>query len=205
MGADRRRAVFLDRDGVINRNIFNPATGAYEAPLTVADFALILRADDALRRLRDAGFLLVLVSNQPNYAKGKSTLAELEAMDAALRRELAAMQVEFAAFYYCLHHPDGDVPGYSRPCVCRKPSPYFLLRAAMELGLDLEQSWMVGDRTTDILCGRAAGVRTILIDASGAGCAGVAPDSVAANLAAASQIICEAAAERLSELQVKSV
>jgi D-glycero-D-manno-heptose 1,7-bisphosphate phosphatase len=188
----RRRAVFLDRDGVINRNVFNAITGAYEAPLTAADFALIPGVREALRRLQHAGFLLFLVSNQPNYAKGKSSLAELYSVDVALRRELASMRVEFTAFYYCPHHPEGIVPEYSGPCACRKPSPYFLLKAIREFALDPAQSWMVGDRAVDIHCGAAAGVRTILI---GKGCEGATPDFVASNLAAAAEHICATAAE----------
>ncbi|MGC2163480.1 MAG: HAD family hydrolase [Silvibacterium sp.] len=208
MGTDEprgRRAVFLDRDGVINRNVLNPATGKYEAPLTAAECALIPGVPAALRQLQDAGFLLFLVSNQPNYAKGKASLAELEAIDAELRRELAAMGVEFAAVYYCLHHPDGIVAEYSRPCVCRKPLPYFLLKAIREFGLDAAESWMVGDRTTDVLCGRAAGVRTIFIDATGAGCEGVFANRVATDLAAAAGYICGAAAYRLLKLQIESL
>jgi D-glycero-D-manno-heptose 1,7-bisphosphate phosphatase len=196
MGTGRRRAVFLDRDGVINRNVFNPATDEYEAPLVVEDFALLPAVPSALQGLRDAGFLLFLVSNQPNYAKGKATLVELLAISAALRRELIAMRVEFAAFYYCLHHPDGTIEGYSGPCVCRKPSPYFLLKAAREFHLDLQQSWMIGDRATDIHCGRAAGVQTILIDAEGTDRKReVEPDRIARDLAAAANHICAAATE----------
>jgi D-glycero-D-manno-heptose 1,7-bisphosphate phosphatase len=198
-------AVFLDRDGVINRNIFNPASGDYEGPLTARDFALIPGVPDALQRLQRAGFLLFLVSNQPNYAKGKSMLADLRAIDAELRRELAAMRVEFAALYYCFHHPQGIVDGYSGPCVCRKPSPYFLLKAMKEFGVDPDRSWMVGDRATDIFCGRAAGVRTVLVDAEGPVARKVAPDRVARNLAEAAEMICTASGERLPELQVEAL
>lgn len=212
MGTGRqpgRRAVFLDRDGVINRNVFNPASGEYEAPLTAAQFRLMPGVPEALRQLQGAGYLLFLVSNQPNYAKRKSSLADLYAIDAELRRELSAMRVELAAAYYCFHHPEGDVPGYSGSCVCRKPSPYFLLRASTEFNVDCERSWMVGDRATDVLCGRAAGVRTVLVNANGAGCGGLAPDHVAADLAAAAGYICGTAdgftcAECLPELQVKA-
>jgi D-glycero-D-manno-heptose 1,7-bisphosphate phosphatase len=189
MGAGR--AVFLDRDGVINRNVLNPATGEYEAPLTVADFALIPGVGEALRRLQGAGYLLFLVSNQPNYAKGKSSLEELNAIDAELRRELAAMGVKFAAFYYCFHHPEGIAEGYSVRCACRKPSPFFLLKASEEFGVDLQQSWMVGDRSTDILCGYGAGARTILIGTKGAEAEAIVPDWTTADLAAAAEIICE--------------
>jgi D-glycero-D-manno-heptose 1,7-bisphosphate phosphatase len=185
-----RRAVVLDRDGVINRNIFNPATGGYEAPLTVNDFALLPGVRGALQCLRDAEFLLFIVSNQPNYAKRKSSLVELFAIHAALHRELTAINVAFAAVYYCLHHPNGDVPRYLGACACRKPSPYFLLRARREFGLDFEQSWMVGDRAADILCGRAAGVRTILIGATGTAGVQAFPDRIAPDLVAAADIIC---------------
>jgi D-glycero-D-manno-heptose 1,7-bisphosphate phosphatase len=185
-----RRAVFLDRDGVINRIIFNPATGEYEAPLTVNDFALLPGVRNALRRLRDAEFLLFMVSNQPNYAKGKSSLVELSAIHAALHRELMGINVRFAAAYYCLHHPNGGPSRYSGACACRKPSPYFLLRARREFGLDFEQSWMVGDRASDILCGKAAGVRTVLIGATGTDAEQTFPDRIAPDLAAAADIIC---------------
>jgi D-glycero-D-manno-heptose 1,7-bisphosphate phosphatase len=194
MGAGQspgRRAVFLDRDGVINRNILNPATGEYEAPLTAADFSLLPRVPEALRQLRRAGYLLFLVSNQPNYAKRKSSLADLNAIDREFRRELARMRVKFAGIYYCLHHPDGEVEGYSGPCVCRKPSPDLLLRAIRQFGMDREQSWMVGDRATDIQCGIAAGVRTILVGGSGVDNLNAAPDRIVADLAEAAEFICK--------------
>ncbi|HUY80129.1 MAG TPA: HAD-IIIA family hydrolase [Acidobacteriaceae bacterium] len=169
MGADTvygRRAVFLDRDGVINRNVLNPATGELEAPLTAAEFEVLPGVSKGLRQLQAAGYLLFVVSNQPNYAKGKSTLRELRAVDGAMRDALDAMRVWMAAVYYCLHHPEGGVQGYTGPCACRKPAPYFLFKAAREYGIDLSQSWMVGDRATDVACGRAAGVRTILVGES---------------------------------------
>lgn len=152
--------------------------------------------------MRDAGFLLFLVSNQPNYAKGKSTLAELEAIDAVFRREMSQINVEFAAVYYCLHHPKGRVPGYSGPCVCRKPSPYFLLNAIRKFNLDASQCWMIGDRATDILCGHSAGVRTILIGETVQNNTFLA-DHTAPNLAAASEHICaNAAVHALLQVQV---
>lgn len=191
MGAGR--AVFLDRDGVINPNVFNPATGEYEAPLSVADFALAPGALKGLRQLQSAGFLLFVVSNQPNHAKGKSTLAELSAINEKMHRELADGGINLAATYYCLHHPDGVVPGYSGACACRKPSPYSLLRAIRRFGLEAAQSWMIGDRKTDILCGRAAGVRTIFIPGNPIRRRGLAADCVAADLADAAKLICRTA------------
>jgi D-glycero-D-manno-heptose 1,7-bisphosphate phosphatase len=159
----QRAAVFLDRDGVINRNVFNPRTQAWESPLSPEDLKLPPDSMSAMRRLESAGFLLFVVSNQPNFAKGKASLQTLEAIHERLLGFLTQAGVSVSKFYYCLHHPDGTVPGYSGTCQCRKPSPYFLLRARDEFLLDFERSWMVGDRTSDIECGHAAGVRAIRI------------------------------------------
>jgi len=164
MGAGSgRRAVFFDRDGVINRNVLNAATGEYESPLIEDDFELIPGALDAMRAIQLAGYLLFLVSNQPNYAKGKCSFVILDAIHEKLLGELTREGIKVSRFYYCFHHPHGTIPGYSRSCECRKPSPYFVLRACSEFNLDLCRSWMVGDRRTDVECGKAAGVRTILI------------------------------------------
>ena len=169
-----KRAVFLDRDGVLNRNIWNPATKAYESPLTPEQLELLPGVIPALHLLSGAGYLLFLVSNQPNYAKGKSAMSTLEAIHSKLDRLLTAANVLFTAYYYCFHHPV-----FTGKCVCRKPSPYFLFQARDCFDVDLAHSWMVGDRATDIQCGRAAGTRTVeIIDApvSSAGADWVAVD-----------------------------
>lgn len=158
------KAVFLDRDGVINRNVFYRDTGAYESPRTAADFELLPDSLASMQRLQAAGYSLFLVSNQPNVAKGKSTLAQLHEIQSKLETALDGADIHFVAFYYCYHHPDSAVPIYGGPCECRKPSPYFLQKAAVEYGVDLGHSWMVGDRLSDIECGERAGVRSILID-----------------------------------------
>ena len=189
------RAVFLDRDGVLNRNVFNPATGAYESPHRVEDFAMLPGVVEALQRLQAAGYGLVLVTNQPSYAKRKTTLGATAAIHRRLADTLEGAGIQFLAFYYCLHHPDGVVPEYSRRCECRKPSPYFLLQAKARFGLDLAHSWMVGDRETDIQCGRAAGVRTIRIAADHSvaqSCGRTAADLTTRDLAAAVALLCAA-------------
>lgn len=156
-------AIFLDRDGVLNPLVLNPASGRRESPLRVEDFHLADGVAGALARLQGAGYPLVLVSNQPNYALGKCSLAELNAIHARLLADLDAAGVRFSRFCYCLHHPKGVRPGYSGLCPCRKPSPWFLLQAAEELGIRLADSWMVGDQPTDTRCGRAAGAHTVRI------------------------------------------
>jgi D-glycero-D-manno-heptose 1,7-bisphosphate phosphatase len=159
------RAVFLDRDGVLNHNVFNPLTGTYESPHRAEDFKLLPGVLEGLALLQDTGYRLILVSNQPSYAKGKTSLATIGAIHQRLADALNGARILFDAFYYCLHHPDGIIPEYSGRCECRKPSPYFLLQAKAKFNLDLAHSWMIGDRETDILCGRAAGVRTVRVAA----------------------------------------
>lgn len=166
-----RKAVFLDRDGVINANVFYADTGAFEAPRTVGDFQILAGTLEAMKRLQQAGYLLFIVSNQPNQAKHKATQADHDAIQARLEAALDGAGVKIEAFFYCFHHPNGVEPLLSGPCSCRKPSPYFLEQARREHDLDMSQSWMIGDRETDIACGRGAGVRTIRI--------GTAPDPAA--------------------------
>jgi len=157
-------AIFLDRDGVINKLILNPATGEYEPPHSVDDLVLFPDVIRSLCDLHDAGFDLFLVSNQPDYAKGKTTLEQIRAVHERLDHILKSEGILFRDYYYCYHHPNGIVPEYSFACECRKPNPYFLLKAARDYDIDLENSWMIGDRDSDIECGKAAGTRTILIE-----------------------------------------
>lgn len=164
VGAVTHPAVFLDRDGVLNPLVLNFATGRMESPLTPGDLRLADGAIPALLRLQQAGYSLILVSNQPNYALGKANLDTLGAIHNKLAAELIHAGIHFTRFSYCLHHPRGIVPGYSGLCVCRKPSPWFLLRARDDLSLSLRDCWMIGDQPTDTQCGRAAGVRTIRVD-----------------------------------------
>ncbi|MFZ0630247.1 MAG: HAD-IIIA family hydrolase [Acidobacteriaceae bacterium] len=190
IGEVGRRAIFLDRDGVLNALVLNPATGRMESPLIPEDFQLNPGVIPALKGLQADGTLLILVSNQPNYALGKSTWLTLGLIHHKFVGELVDAGVHFTRFCYCLHHPKGVVPGYSGSCSCRKPSPWFLLRAREDFHLSLADSWMVGDQPTDMECGRAAGVRTLRID-SRAGTDRVDPgaDAVAHDLDEAVRII----------------
>ncbi len=150
-----RRAVFLDRDGVLNANVFYADTQAWEAPREVSAFRLAPGVLPALKRLRAAGFLLFVVSNQPNEATGKAAPGTVDAMHELLLSRLTAAGIELCGAFYCRHHP--SVGG---PCLCRKPLPYFLEQAGSAHRLAMPASWMIGDRHTDMECGRAAGVRT---------------------------------------------
>lgn len=179
------RAVFVDRDGVLNELVPDPDSGLPESPLHPDQVRLTPGAGAALTRLSRAGFALVGVSNQPAAAKGKVPLDQLLAVQARVVELLAADGVTFGAFKLCLHHPQGTVGGLSGPCECRKPAPGMLLEAAAELSLDLAGSWMVGDTDTDVGAGRNAGVKTVLIEYPGSTHkrgAAVAPDRRAADL-----------------------
>ncbi|MHB8919392.1 MAG: D-glycero-alpha-D-manno-heptose-1,7-bisphosphate 7-phosphatase [Desulfocucumaceae bacterium] len=158
------KAVFLDRDGVINRLVFNPNTGQYESPHHVRDLVVNPWVYQSLKSLMRENFLLFLVSNQPSYAKGKTTLENIREIHREMHKQLTCNGILFADYYYCYHHPEGIVPEYSGACDCRKPSPYFLLKAREDYQLDFNKSWMVGDQDTDIMCGKKCGVKTILVE-----------------------------------------
>jgi D-glycero-D-manno-heptose 1,7-bisphosphate phosphatase len=145
-----KRAVFLDRDGVLNAAVVRD--GKPYPPANAAAMEVLPGVPDALMSLRAAGYLLVVVTNQPDVARGKQTRAEVEAIHDKLR---AAMPLD--AIYTCWHD-DAD------HCSCRKPKPGLLVTAATDLGIDLTRSFMVGDRWRDIEAGEAAGCRPIFVD-----------------------------------------
>jgi D-glycero-D-manno-heptose 1,7-bisphosphate phosphatase len=170
-----RQAVFLDRDGVINRNYLRD--GVTCPPRTAEEFEFLPGAAQAAARLREAGFVLVVVTNQPDVARGSTTREAVERLNDLVR---AALPVEDVLSCF---HDRGD------GCDCRKPLPGMLLEAARRWGLDLGRSFMVGDRHTDVLAGRAAGCRTVLVEAATAGHGESQPDHRAADLAAAAEWI----------------
>ena len=158
-----RPAVFLDRDGVLNALVWDPQNNECESPRTVAQLRMLPGVAAAAKRLQDAGFLLFIVSNQPNYAKGKTTLADQEAVARQIEAALRGAGVTLARAYYCLHHPQGVVAEYSGECQCRKPKPGLLFNARDEFGLDLAKSWVIGDSESDVECGQRAGCLTLLV------------------------------------------
>lgn len=158
------KTAFLDRDGTLNAVVVNPELGRAESPLDPADVALVDGAAGGVRRLRAAGFAIVVVSNQPGAAKGETTLAGLRAVHERVAALLAAEDASPDAWRYCLHSPRGTVEHLAGACRCRKPAPGLLLAASVELGCDLGTSWMVGDTDADAGAGAAAGCSTILLD-----------------------------------------
>lgn len=150
MGIGTLKAVFLDRDGVINRALVRE--GKPYAPATPAELEIPPGTSDALVRLKELGFLLIVVTNQPDVARGKQSREAVQEI-----HEILSKQLPLDSFLAC-YHDDAD------GCTCRKPKPGLLLRAAREHGIDLGQSFLIGDRWRDIDAGLAAGCRTVWID-----------------------------------------
>ncbi|MGE8687697.1 MAG: D-glycero-alpha-D-manno-heptose-1,7-bisphosphate 7-phosphatase [Achromobacter sp.] len=151
-----RPAVFLDKDGTVLRDDpynVDPERMAY-APQAFAGLA----------RFGAAGLPLVVISNQSGVAKGMFPALALEPVHLKLASMFRAAGAHLEGFYWCPHHPDGVVEGYAVECDCRKPRPGLLLRAASELALDLEASWLIGDILDDVEAGNRAGCRSILLD-----------------------------------------
>lgn len=172
-----RRAVFLDRDGVINRALERDGKPYPSASLD--EFEIFPEVPEACHRLKQAGFLLVVATNQPDVGRGTLKQEAVEEIHAEMRRQLPLDRVEVC------YHPGKGLSD----CDCRKPRPGMLLRAAHELNIDLTQSWMVGDRWRDVDCGHAAGCRTIFIDRGYAEDLKQPPDFCAKNLREAAEII----------------
>ena len=144
------KAVFLDRDGVIN--VCRVVDGKPFPPTGPETFELIPETVEACQRLKSAGYRLIVVTNQPDIGRGTQKIEVLDAMHDIVRAKLPV-----DAIYVCTHGGDHE-------CDCRKPKPGMLVNAAKDLDIDLTQSFMVGDRWRDVDCGHSAGCRTVFID-----------------------------------------
>jgi len=148
--------VFLDKDGTL----------FIDEPYNVdpARMHLVPGAEEALGLLGSLGLPLVVVSNQSGAALGRFTVRDLDAVGERLHQIFRCNGADLAGFYWCPHPPQGRVPRLAIECLCRKPRPGLLQRAAREAGIDLHRSWMIGDILDDVEAGRRAGCRTIMID-----------------------------------------
>jgi len=156
MSAAPRRAVFLDRDGTLHRELEN----ALREPGQLEIFPGAL---EGAAQLAAAGFALVLITNQSAVARGTASLAEVEQVNRALGERMAAAGAPLEGVYSCPHHPDEGEPPYRRVCACRKPAPGLVQRAARELDLDLARSWVIGDAERDLAAGVALGAQGVLV------------------------------------------
>ena len=155
----KQKAVFLDRDGTINKFV-----GFLR---NIEEFELLPDVPEAIRRINSSGYLAIVVTNQPVIARGEVSVSELEEIHNKMETLLGQEGAYLDAIYYCPHHPhkgyEGEIPELKIECDCRKPKPGMLLRAADDFNIDLSQSWMIGDSDNDILAGKAAGCKTGLI------------------------------------------
>jgi len=183
------RAVFLDRDGVLNEMV--AGVDGPDSPRSVDEFKLLQGAAAAVRKLNDLGLPVVVVSNQPGVAKGKFPASNLDAMTARLREVLQEDLAALQGVYYCMHHPEAMVSDYRTLCECRKPKSGLLLQAAKDMTLELAGSYMVGDQPRDMVAGKSVGCTTFLV---GAGVLADVPheaDHICGDLEAAARLIAQ--------------
>jgi len=158
-----RRAIFLDRDGVINYHVSNLSKEE--------QFEMFPYSPSAIKRINDAGYLAIIATNQPVIAKGFCTLEELERIHDKMLQAIRSAGARIDGLYVCPHHPEkgfpGEIPELKIDCECRKPKPGMLLQAAKEHDIDLASSWMIGDSVVDVAAGKAAGTKTVQIRSGG--------------------------------------
>jgi D,D-heptose 1,7-bisphosphate phosphatase len=188
-------AVFLDRDGVINKIVYFPEHGILDSPLNPTQFKLMRGAAEAIAVFNRLGLKVIVVSNQPAIAKGKLTEAVFERIRLKMRALLEEKGARVDGEYYCFHHPKATKKEYKVDCDCRKPKPGLILKAAKEYGLDLSRCFVVGDGVTDIKAGSVVGCKSVLVGALKCDLCrlmefmDVKPDFIAASLFHASKII----------------
>jgi len=152
----KHKAIFLDKDGTLVENV------PYNCSPKV--MRLMPNVGEGLRTLQDAGYKLIVISNQSAVARGYFAEQDLKPLFKALRNYLSQYGVELDGIYYCPHHPEGAVIKYAKECLCRKPQPGLIQKAANIHNIDLSASWMIGDILHDIEAGNKAGCRTIMVD-----------------------------------------
>ena len=160
---NKQKAIFLDRDGIINKYV-----GFLR---DIDDFELNENVTEAIRRINDSDYLAIVITNQPVIARGEVSFNELDEIHKKMETLLGENGAYLNAIYFCPHHPDygfeGEVKELKIDCDCRKPKPGMLLKAAEDFNIDLSESFMIGDSDNDIKAGNAAGCKTLKIDTDG--------------------------------------
>jgi D-glycero-D-manno-heptose 1,7-bisphosphate phosphatase len=189
------RAVFLDRDGVINELVYYPEHGIVDSPFIPEQFKLFPWVGKSIKKLSKEGYKVIIVSNQPGIAKGYLSREGFERIRGKMLSELKAQGACIDGEYYCFHHPEAKIKKLKVNCNCRKPNPGLLLEAAEALDINLSLSWMIGDGLTDVQAGKKAGCKTILLGRMKCELCNfmeeqdARPDAIAPNLLSATQIV----------------
>lgn len=153
-----KKAIFLDRDGIIVQPVFG------EAPINPDLLNLIPEIIPVIKKSKQLGFLTFVVSNQPDIALNLIDEKTKNKLEERFEELIRTKGIKFDRIYYCHHSPNGTNPKYSLDCECKKPKPGMLQKAKIEFDVDMEKSFMVGDRASDVKAGKMAGVKTILLD-----------------------------------------
>ncbi len=178
------KAVFLDRDGVLNEEVSHITE--------LSQIKMIENAGRAVQLFNSLGYKTIIVTNQPSIGLGMSNEEKLKEINAHICSQLAKQGGKIDAIYFCPHHPQRGLGDYKKECECRKPNPGMLLEAAKQHSLDLKKSFMIGDRTSDIKAGYQAGCTTIVVKTGYAGDDGfkdATPDYIAENIYEAAKLI----------------
>ena len=150
-----RKAVFLDRDGTLIEHV--------ELMRRIEDIRFFPEAEQAVKKLNELGFLVVVITNQPVVARGLIDEKGIDEIHAVLVSELDKKGAKIDAVYFCPHHPEATLESYRVKCECRKPEPGMIIKAIKDHGIDPDQSYVIGDSMSDIEAGKRAGIKTILI------------------------------------------
>lgn len=178
------KAVFLDRDGVINKEV--------DVLRDLKQLRLLPGVARVIRQLNKLGFLIIVVTNQPVIARGWLTEEEVDDIHNVLIKRLSQKGAQIDAIYYCPHHPNANLKKYRRRCQCRKPNIGLIKKAVKKFKINIKKSFMIGDSTADILAGQRAGLQTILVETGYAGKDGkynIKPNFIIKNLSEAIKII----------------
>jgi len=159
----KQKAIFLDRDGTFIKTVYHPESEIIDTVSNKDEVELTYDMPEVLKKLKGLGYLLIVVSNQPRVGLKKLSKKAYEEIIAEVDRQLAEQGIKMDKEYYCLHHPFAELPEYRQKCECRKPGIKFFKDAESEFDIDLRKSWLIGDGVNDILAGKRAGTKTILI------------------------------------------
>lgn len=182
-----QRAVFLDRDGTIIEEV--------GLITSIDEIKIYPYSINAIKKLNSLGFLIIIVTNQPQVARGLCTEKDIVLLNNFIKDFFATHGAMIHKIYYCPHHPEKKYGGnlkYRIPCICRKPKPGMLLKACSDFNIDLKKSFMIGDTTRDISAGKNAGCKTILVKTGYAGndnICNVVPDYICKDVLEAANLI----------------
>jgi D-glycero-D-manno-heptose 1,7-bisphosphate phosphatase len=157
------KAIFLDRDGVINELYYDDNQGVIDSPFHPDQLEIFPKVSEAIKTFHNLGYKVIIISNQPGIAKKHFTEETFQKIREKMDEKLKKENVSIDAEYYCLHHPESKIEKYKKICDCRKPEPGLIHQAARDLDIDLSQSWMIGDSAVDIEAGERAGTKTIFV------------------------------------------